>query len=255
MSKTITEQIYRYSELPTTKAKEKARYWWIQDSDYTDDLNDMFKYKLTEAGYVVGYMIGRGLKNVETYRNQDGKKVSTKVYEWMDEYMRNEIETHYSLSNCQGDGMGFYGLVSDPVHLAALCRRLFTKGVPDHASRRQSCIYYISRGLVTLNIAYRGWGHYNHWNTMEPDLEYVDDDKVTKYGLDSLEIFLKLVDDDIMSMSRQLERAGYDYIEDRESEEVVAEDLEANDYYFYASGKITPRGIFDDYEEGDENDH
>lgn len=107
-------------------------------------------------------------------------------------------KVYYSFSYCQGDGAMFQGTV-----------------------------YWKS---WTADI--KQSGNYYHFNSKLIDLYST---KTGNYPKDAVyEQFNALYVD----ICRDLERAGYKYIEDMRSDEAIADHLQANKYEFYASGEV-----------------
>jgi hypothetical protein len=114
-------------------------------------------------------------------------------------YPDEDIEIAYSLSYCQGDGVAIYGMIrrSDAPDLT------WPEGA-DHV-------------MLTRN----SWGHhYSHYNSFSVDVcdeegEIVDDFDGTG-----------ILETQLRDLCRELERAGYKYIEGMTSREAAIEYLE-----------------------------
>jgi hypothetical protein len=114
-------------------------------------------------------------------------------------YPDEDIEIAYSLSYCQGDGVAIYGMLrrSDAPDLT------WPEGA-DHV-------------MLTRN----SWGHhYSHWNSFSVEIydaqgETVEDSDGTR-----------ILETQLRDLCRELERAGYKYIEGMTSREAAIEYLE-----------------------------
>ena len=114
-------------------------------------------------------------------------------------YPDEDIEIAYSLSYCQGDGVAVYGMLrrSDAPDLT------WPEGA-DHV-------------MLTRN----SWGrHYSHYNSFSVDVcdeegETVDDSDGTR-----------ILETQLRDLCRELERAGYKYIEGATSREAAIEYLQ-----------------------------
>lgn len=104
----------------------------------------------------------------------------------------------YSLGYCQGDGAMFEGVVH--------------------------------WGKFTAKIKHSG--HYYHYNSKEIDLT------VTENGEEAEEVEYAAFNELYISICRELEREGYNYIEEERSAERVDENIIANDYEFDEDGRI-----------------
>lgn len=114
-------------------------------------------------------------------------------------YPDEDIEIAYSLSYCQGDGVAIYGML----------RR---SDAPD-------LTWPVNADHVTLTR--NSWGHhYSHWNSFNVEIYDVDGEIVDDSdGTRILEMQLR-------DLCRELERAGYKYIEGMTSREAAIEYLE-----------------------------
>ena len=114
-------------------------------------------------------------------------------------YPDEDIEIAYSLSYCQGDGVAIYGMIrrADAPDLT------WPEGA-DHV-------------MLTRN----SWGHhYSHWNTFSVEIYDVEGETVDDGdGTHILETQLR-------DLCRELERAGYKYIEGMTSREAAIEYLQ-----------------------------
>jgi hypothetical protein len=114
-------------------------------------------------------------------------------------YPDEDIEIAYSLSYCQGDGVAIYGML----------RR---SDAPD-------LTWPVNADHVTLTR--NSWGHhYSHWNSFNVEIydvdgEIVDDSDGTR-----------ILETQLRDLCRELERAGYKYIEGMTSREAAIEYLE-----------------------------
>jgi hypothetical protein len=121
-------------------------------------------------------------------------------------YPDEDIEIAYSLSYCQGDGVAIYGML----------RR---SDAPD-------LTWPVNADHVTLTR--NSWGHhYSHWNTFNVEIydvegEILDQDTDTGYGADGT----RILETQLRDLCRELERAGYKYIEGMTSREAAIEYLE-----------------------------
>jgi hypothetical protein len=114
-------------------------------------------------------------------------------------YPDEDIEIAYSLSYCQGDGVAIYGMI----------RRA---DAPDLTW---------PEGAAYVTMTRNSWGHhYSHYNSFSVDVcdeegEIVDDSDGTR-----------IIETQLRDLCRELERAGYKYIEGMTSREAAIEYLE-----------------------------
>ena len=113
------------------------------------------------------------------------------------------VTVRYSLSNCQGDGASFTGDIE----------------------------YKAWRATVGANH----WGHhYMHWNSV--DVSEMTSMKTDKEAPDET---LRELDQIVHDIGRELEKYGYDCIEDALSDETIIDTINANEYEFTIDGAIS----------------
>ena len=160
-----TYTVYKFDELPTQEAKDKA----IAHERNSNDLPFMSDY--------------------------------------MDELARNLLAEHkihfdtlrvfYSLSNCQGDGVMF--------EMSGKWKNYF--------------------------ITVKHSGHYYHEHSKDTTI-------TTRADNDAKEEIYKEFDAVYVTICKELEREGYNYIEQEQSDENIAETLRINEYNFTIDGLI-----------------
>ena len=136
------------------------------------------------------------------------------------------VDVWWSLNSSQGDGVAFQGSLDIPKYVNA---------------RAQD----FRRMIGHVEVYVKHEGRYTHWNSMEVTVEESDSRKQlapkdwfpgtpTEEMLSEFEEFVK---EDVKDMSRELEKMGYGEIEYQNSDEVVAENIIANEYEFTADGR------------------
>lgn len=139
-------------------------------------------------------------------------------------YPDDDIEIAYSLSYCQGDGVAIYGMI---------CRT----DAPD-LSWPESAAY------VTLTRNSYG-NHYSHYNTFSVDV-YDEEGEIVGEGDGT-----RILETQLRDLCRELERAGYKYIEGMTSREAAIEYLQNEeseiDPLFLENGdRDYPRGVVEE---------
>ena len=110
-----------------------------------------------------------------------------------------DIEIAYSLSYCQGDGVAIYGML----------RR---SDAPD-------LTWPVNADHVTLTR--NSWGrHYSHWNSFSVEIYDVDGETVEDSD------GTRILETQLRDLCRELERAGYKYIEGMTIREAALEYLQ-----------------------------
>lgn len=185
--------------------------------------------------------------------------------EFIDEVFKDSLaekglpngDVEYSLSYSQGDGVAFYGRVETSQKL--LDKLDLTDDSRMFIEQAQA------RGwTVDADIVRNQWAtHYAHWNTMdvELDVDHAEDvaedlfsDDLSEFEdggddyADALAQFTDLIEqaynelgislsDYIKEVSCELEEDGYLLCDYYESDEYIAETLEANDYVYNEEGE------------------
>lgn len=182
--RTIMIELYNFDDLDS-KARERAMDQVAEYIDLrepiADDLTEMFQDELMTIGYPAS-------------------------------------DVAWRLSNCQGDGVAFYGRL-DSSQLRILRDRLMPE-LPDSEIE-----------LLEMNIEQTN-SYYHHYNTM--GLSY------TYHGgmCEAIEQFVKNVKDDIVDVSKRLEREGYETLEYNKLEEAMLDYAESKQMEFTQDGDI-----------------
>jgi hypothetical protein len=193
--------LYKYDQLPTDEAKEKARDWMRGDDGNweqwdSDDLTEQFQEHL-----------------------KDDK--------WYD------VNMSWSLSSCQGDGVSFTGSIGS-LDAFDLVRESI-----EHKYFRT--LYTLCRRSLISVECERISNHYSHHNTVQVNVDmyedYINRDaKHEDFRQEALDRFNELLEDWKDDKCREFEKMGYEQIDYRSSDECVTEDIRANDYDFLVDG-------------------
>lgn len=205
----ITVTTYQFDEL-TEAAKDNARNWFKEMIDSTPEISEFFTYVLKTLNFPTDCI-------------------------------------EYSLSCCQGDGMAFYGAF-DPIAVltkSLTCENEFpdlalTQDQKDDVQKLLTKINEIGAEYFAGKIVRNSYGfHYSHYNTMEIKIECYKDfspDHEKQIQEISLEAE-KIIETYVKTISKHLEKQGYDIIEDALSDESVDENIRINEYAFTKNGK------------------
>jgi hypothetical protein len=134
-----------------------------------------------------------------------------------DEGFKGDFKIYYRLTYCQGDGMSFEGSFDllDYLKVNKLLTRF--KNVFDDDTR----------------ASIKQVGHYYHYNSMELYMPEFKEGK-EELGQD----LTGIIEEHIESLSKKLEKEGYEQIEYRLSDEAVIEDIKAEDCSFLENGDL-----------------
>lgn len=181
---------------------------------------------------------------LEEYRNLRNQNWDESDNEQVEEAIRTVALEKYgvdpklvmfSLGHCQGDGVAFYGRLN----MDKLCKK------------HPSLIELVNECSVEgpIHIESDGAnGRYHHWNSMS--VFVVDENNQSLGTWEGLteEARLKLqnaaeklesaVKEILQAASRECESVGYEVMEDMLSEENLRDEMEANEVWFLASGKL-----------------
>jgi hypothetical protein len=139
----------------------------------------------------------------------------------------------WSLGWCQGDGVAFYGKLNRD-NLITIGKRVLDSidfmRLPGYLD-----IYDVEAKISGEH------NHYHHWNSMEVDI-YANEDYHNDEDREFFVSFDRLVQDDVKTISIQLEKIGYEEItanscEETAKEELYNEDEEEGERYL-ADGRL-----------------
>lgn len=136
-------------------------------------------------------------------------------------------DVEWRLSHSQGDGVAFYGSMDgDDI------KKLLEKVLGD--SKR----IFIDHFELSAEIVRNAYGnHYSHYNTMQVFME-----RGKEYTTQNTKLAGKMIWDTIaetvVSVSRQLEKIGYEMVEANQTDEYIVEMCEVNEMQFREDGAI-----------------
>ena len=176
------------------KVREKKTYrTWLE---LTDEERDTLRYDSSVADCV----------------NDDIRMDIEDLFNWKlkEADLPADLHKHWSLGHCQGDGCSVTGSVSlTPALLDRLAGSEDCQSIRWHLENGE--------GFLTYRIAHNTH-HYVHANTMYVELEDTDIEDVLD---DELEVLGNSLLCHIREVCRSIERAGYEDIEFRESDECI----------------------------------
>lgn len=166
-------------------------------------------------------LINENLDFIYSILNSD---FSERAKQYLSDQGLDDVDVNYSLSNCQGDGVAFYGTV-DASKIAHMLE-------PKDAK-----VLSKIKDNVTINI-YRSNTRYDHYNTMRV---YVELDGYHDRDYTHINKVLERVEQNILQhiqdYSKELERIGYeDYFDN--AFDMAKQDLEAQEYLYSKCGEI-----------------
>lgn len=132
----------------------------------------------------------------------------------------------WSLSCCQGDGVCFAG----EVDIEKISERLLEnkKISSDEFSEIKTLI---DEGFLTMELS-KGRSYYCILNC-NYDGEFLEENT---YLEPTLDLLIKLIQDDYSELEGELEKIGYDEIDYKNTDDYIIECMEANDYEFLEDG-------------------
>lgn len=170
-----------------------------------------------------------------TWEQWDNDVLSEYFKERLMEYgFYDDVQIEFSLGYCQGDGVAFYGEIDFSVWLENH-QDHFTK---KELKRLEWLNYEFGIGLSTTRNSY-GY-HYSHYNTM--DINVACDGYIGLRDSDLLDEVLneveELLKDEVVELSHEFERIGYEEIEYKNSDEYIIESIIVNEYEFMEDGSM-----------------
>lgn len=142
-----------------------------------------------------------------------------------------ETKVYWSLGNCQGDGVAFYG-------------RVYAESLKEKDCRAKRLIAALERAGDALYIEITGErGYYYHSNSMTVEIEFeseTDDEdlparlKIARPAL--RENFEEYLSEQVKEISRELEKSGYAEIEYRYDEKTIRDELLEREHLYEKDG-------------------
>ena len=131
------------------------------------------------------------------------------------------LEVLYSLSHSQGDGVAFEGKVS-------------ADEVMDKNPEMKKKYGDLYGKDIILDV--KNEGHYTHWNsfTVEVHNYYDMNDKELRKSDELADDIRK----DLQEKSKELEKKGYQYVDSAYDDDVIKENIKANEYTYDENGKM-----------------
>lgn len=175
----------------------------------------------------------RVIKEVRNNWETDIDAVTEILSEKLSEYGYPVEDIRWRLSYCQGDGVAFYGKVE--------LDKLIEKD--SKVKELIENMRFIDPEICILSMSINkchGCGNYDHYNTMEveidTDFQYAEVNKEEKMDLIIARLENHIVNE-IKSISKKLEKVGYEEIESQTDFETIKDYLIANERHFTKEGK------------------
>lgn len=188
-----------------------------------DELSEIAKKKVIEE-----YR-----KNDMAWTDDDNNELSFSFEAKLHEYgFEDETAIDFSLTNSQGDGVAFYGSI-DVLHWLKNHDNEFTQKEMKRLLWANT-EYGIEMGTIVSSLSI----HYSHAHTMicysNIDGEYcIKNAKLIDNVIEKVSTILKK---EIIDLSRELEKFGYESIDNKEKEEIIIEDIKNNNFMFNEDG-------------------
>ena len=216
--RTVEQTVYQFDEL-SDRAKETARDWYRDGMETID-----YAESVIEDAARIGDIIGINLR--------------TRTARLMGGGTRQEPHVYWSGFSSQGDGASFVGNYSYKAgSVRALAQEAPTGTEPHHKGNNEvnricrELAEVQRRNFYQLQAVIGTSGRYAHSHTMQIDVERVDDRPVSDADVETVRELMRDFADWIY---RRLERE-YEY---RHSDDVVDEDIRANEYEVDEDGNL-----------------
>jgi hypothetical protein len=207
-AKILETPLFRFADLPNAEAKASARSWtkehYIWDQEYETVRDD-----LRDILHLLGL---------------------------------DNLQLSFSLSNCQGDGVAFSGMVNQTMLFDAWQKGyvgqewLHPALPPENLAkciRDQEIVGGGSASLIIFTI--QNGIRYSHANSMTVECQTISPDGEVGYN----ETIGNEFHEWLKTVSRFCERQGYKTIDQLNSDEYAEETIEANELLFTVKGKRT----------------
>lgn len=232
MAREITVKLYKYSELPTDAAKERAREWWLDLE--RQDCN--LEYTIEDIA-TCAKLLGIRLDQHTVPLHGGGTRYAPNIW--------------YSLSYCQGDGAcfdGYWDSNSLPFnkdtkakftshHMAIISHVPLDEKLADIATHLDTLRTHPLAASGNFSIRCKHEGRYTHSGCMTVGLEIHEDPDgaIAEQDFDDLNDNAKQVMRSFADWMHKQLQADYEY---KTSDEAAVEAIEANDYEFTEEGEF-----------------
>lgn len=203
--KTIEVTLFSYDELSET-AQANARDTWRNQREPSpgmeEEIREHFQYTLSELGYT----------------EQCGRRDAC------------GLNALYSLGYSQGDGVAFQGDFIKSVDKVA--KRVLSK--KDYALLNYTHLSGQLEGLKLFDycdVSVKNSGRYTHWNSFHTSLDLGSLENffnLTTRQFGAIDALVTNIQEELVALSHQLEKEGYEIIEYQNSDEAVTETIQAN---------------------------
>lgn len=181
-------------------------------------------------------------KTVNVYKYEElSETAKDKVKQWLNEDIEDLTATlisdlyehfcfphaklSYSLNSCQGDGVSFTGTWVGE-ELKAIFDKAYDNNVPSEVTK---IIPYLALNIIRID------NRYSHEGTVITELSH---DWYDEEHIAIIEQVEEVIDSYRHDICKNLEDIGYTEIDDRNSDDFMELQCEANDYEFYENGEL-----------------
>ena len=158
----------------------------------------------------------------------------TEDYFLLDEILQDKLsflfpgfeKLSYSLGYSQGDGFSFTGGFSGKE-----IKTLLT--LIDPSYKTPSFIDNLYMNITRINY------HYSHERSVETEIDFNDyNHEITEKEEKIISEIKSIIENYRIKTCKELEKIGYNYIEELKSEEYIIENINLNEYEFYSNGEL-----------------
>jgi hypothetical protein len=211
----VTSTVYHFDELPTERAKEKARDWFRECEQ--NNFDPEFEWYETAAKLL-------------------GITFADKTFQTVGGKTGYESDIRYSGFSSQGDGASFVGKYEFAPGCAEAIREEFPKGTVLHTIADDLTVLFVARKLqgksgITARVTQNDH-HYVHANTMRLDDVVAGENEDEEISADEEETILEAMRDFANWIYAGIEADWNWMLED----EQVDEGMRANEYEFDEDG-------------------
>lgn len=180
------------------------------------DINELSEEAQSKA---VEYLQG------QNYFGADEREISEQFEEKLKEYGLPADNIEWSLGYCQGDGVAFYG----DIDVEKLLKAIGEYGKYGYLVRRYTPDIVLTRNSYGY--------HYSHYNTMDI-VEGVAGLEIRETDRTKWKELTDLIELRVRSVSRELEKKGYEIIEAHGEKDHIIEHAEINEMEFREDGRL-----------------
>lgn len=171
------------------------------------------------------------------YFGVENEHIEERFKSMLEEYGLPTDNIEFSLGHRQGDGVAFYGNMDTDDIVKMLYKVDARDFLPYGANWRRYRPFVQWHGLSATIQRNSHGNHYSHYNTMDVYVEREREYTQQPTRLAGKEVW-DLIKENVVKVSKELEKLGYEMIDEYQKKEWIIEQAEANEMEFRKDGRL-----------------